>query len=93
MKTYSIAFAAVAALTITAGAAQAGGWGHSSYSYRMSTGGNHGSSSGLVNVSPSVGLGDVNLLNGSSILSGILSGNRTNVGNGSLGGIAGAPDR
>lgn len=92
MKKSSIAFVAVAAFGIMAGSAQAGGWGHSSYSYRSSTGGNYGVSSGLVNVSPSVGLGDVNVLNGlsalngSSVLSGILSGNRTSAGNGILGG-------
>lgn len=95
MKKIILAVAAVAAIAIPAGTAQAGGWGHSSYSY--STGGNYGVSSGLVNVSPSLGLGDVNLLNGLSVLngspiasgnvvSGILSGNRTSAGNGILGG-------
>ena len=39
-------------------------------------------SSGLLNVSPDLDLGDINLLNGNSIL----SGNRTSIGNGILGG-------
>jgi hypothetical protein len=60
---------AIVGVSFSAVAAQAGGWG----------GSNHGNgySSGLLNISPSVGLGDVNLLNGTSILngSGILSNN------------------
>lgn len=65
------AFAAVAtALSFSAASAQAGGWG-SSYSYN----GHNNYSSGLVNVSPSIG--DVNALNGFGILnnSPIASGN------------------
>jgi hypothetical protein len=74
---------AVAAVSFWTVGAQAGGWG--------STGGNHGLSSGLINVSPSVGLGNVSVLNGigndnailsGNVVSGILNGNKTNVGNG-----------
>ncbi|MGN6764800.1 MAG: hypothetical protein ACTHJY_06500 [Rhizobiaceae bacterium] len=84
MRKLIIAFAA-AAVSFPVVSAQAGGWGGSSH------GNNY--SSGLVNVSPAVGLGDVNLLNGISILngsgilsdirlSGILSGNGVLSGNG-----------
>jgi hypothetical protein len=83
MKKLIIAFAA-AAVSFPVVSAQAGGWGGSSHG--------HSYSSGLVNISPAVGLGDVNLLNGVSILngSGILSGNRLSgilSGNGILSGI------
>jgi hypothetical protein len=72
---------AAAAVSFWTFGAQAGGWG---------SGGNHGLSSGLINVSPSVGLGDVSVLNGignsntilsGNVVSGILNGNKTNVGN------------
>jgi len=89
MKKLIIAFAA-AAVSFPVMSAQAGGWGGSSHG--------HSHSSGLVNISPAVGLGDVNLLNGVSILngsgilsdnrlSGILSGNGLLSGNGILSGI------
>lgn len=92
MKKLVLSVATAAALSMTAGIAQAGGWGgggwgHSSHTNNYNNQrGNFGSSSGLVNVSPSVGLGDVGLLNGLSVLnnSPILSGNST--GNGILGG-------
>lgn len=79
------AFAAIAtAFSFSAASAQAGGWG-SNYSHN----GHNNYSSGLVNVSPSVG--DVNVLNGIGILnnSPIASGNVTKgilSGNGILGG-------
>lgn len=69
----SIAFATIAAaLSLSAASAQANGWG----GYNT----NNNYSSGLVNVSPTVKTGDVNVLSG--ILSGnsILSGNNTGVG-------------
>ncbi|MGB3389688.1 MAG: hypothetical protein WBA88_17080 [Pseudaminobacter sp.] len=90
MKTFTLTLAA-AFVSCSAIAAHAGGWGNSSYAY---VGHNQTSTGGLVNVSPSIGLGDVNvlngILNGSAILSGnnvsgILNGNKT--GNGILSGI------
>lgn len=86
MKTFTLTLAA-ALVSCSAIAAQAGGWGKSSYAH---VGHNQTSTGGLVNVSPSIGLGDVNVLNGSAILSGnnvsgILNGNKT--GNGILSGI------
>jgi hypothetical protein len=64
MKTYIVLMAAVA-FSFTAASAQAGGW---------SNKGNI-SSGGLVNVSPSVALGDVKVLNG------VLNGNAIASGN------------
>lgn len=63
MKAFAITATAVA-LSLTAGAAHAGSWGKSR-------------GNGLVTVSPTVGLGAVNVLNGVSVLNGspILSGN------------------
>src|SRR6185312_15661586 len=89
MKKLIIAFV-VAAVSFSVVSAQAGGWGRSSHGNSFS--------SGLVNISPAVGLGDVNLLNGISVLngsgilsdnrlSGILSGNGLLSGNGILSGI------
>jgi hypothetical protein len=59
---------AAIAFAMASGAAHAGGWG-SNGSFNLS--------SGLVNVSPSVGIGSVNALNGIAVLNGspILSGN------------------
>lgn len=63
------------------------------------SGGNTGVSSGLINISPSIGLGDVtalnNVLSGNAILSGntvsgILNGNNTNVLSGILGTVGNA---
>lgn len=90
MKTFTLTLAA-AFVSCSAIAAQAGGWGKTSYTH---VGHNQTSTGGLINVSPSLGLGDVNvlngILNGSAILSGnnisgILNGNKT--GNGILSGI------
>lgn len=96
MKIFTVTLA-TAFVTFSAIAAQAGGWGSSTHTQ---FGHNQTSTGGLVNVSPSIGLGDVNVLNGvlngtsvlngSAILSGnavsgILSGNKT--GNGILNGI------
>ena len=83
MKKIIIAFAAVA-VSFPVVSAQAGGWGGSGHGRSYS--------SGLVNISPAVGLGNVNLLNGVSILNGsvILSDNRLSgilSGNGVLSGI------
>lgn len=93
MKSIVIVSATAVALSLSAMSAQAGGWG-GGWGGKNS----HNYSSGLVNVSPSVRTGNVNLLNGISVLnnspiasgnvvSGILSGNRTNAGNGILGGL------
>lgn len=72
---------AVASGCLAPVAAQAGGWGSN---------GNASQSSGLVNVSPSIGLGNVNVLNGVSVLngSGVLSGNAVGILNGNKTGIA-----
>lgn len=85
MKKFIIAFT-FAAFSFSSVAAQAGGFGSST--------GNIGQSSGLINISPSVGLNNVgvNLLNGSPILSGnsisgILNGNTTGVVSGVLNGL------
>jgi hypothetical protein len=86
MKTMLIASTAVLAASFAAMPAVAGGWGYTPQ--------NSYYSSGLVNVSPNVRTGDINLLNGtqvlnaSPILSGnsVLNGNRTSAGNGILGG-------
>ena len=69
-----------AAVSLSVGAAHAGGWGSKGHKAR---------SGSLVNVSPSVDVGDITALNGNRILnnSAILSGNSTNVGNGILSGI------
>lgn len=74
MKKIVITIAA-AAVSLSTVAAQAGGWG-SSFGNRTMANGN-GVSSGLLNLSPSIGLGNVKLLNGVSVLNGspILSGN------------------
>lgn len=86
----SATFAVVAvSLSLATAQAHAGGWGGSKTvkSYTNHTVSAHNNySSGLLNVSPSVKLGDVNVLSGilnnSPILSGnsILSGNNTGVG-------------
>jgi|SRR4051794_8852344 hypothetical protein len=90
MNTFTITLAA-AFVSCSAIAAQAGGWGGSNYTH---VGHNQTSTGGLINVAPSIGLGDVNvlngILNGSAILSGnnisgILNGNKT--GNGILSGV------
>ncbi|RJG44594.1 hypothetical protein [Mesorhizobium sp. DCY119] len=84
MKTIIYALTATV-VSFSAVSAHAGGWGSNT--------GNFSQSSGLINVSPSIGLGNiglgVNLLNGSPILSGnnILSGNSTGILNGNSTGI------
>lgn len=80
MKTFKFTLAA-AFVACSAVAAHAGGWGGSSYTH---VGHNQTSTGGLINVSPSVGLGDISVLNGILNNSAILSGN--NVGNGNLSG-------
>lgn len=89
MKKFVFALTAVVVSFSTVGA-YAGGFGGSTKLF----GGNSGVSSGLINVSPSIGLGNIkalnNILSGNAILSGnvvsgILNGNKTNVGNGILG--------
>ena len=90
MKKYAFALA-VAVVSFSTAGAYAGGFGRH--------GGNTGISSGLVNISPSIGLGDVtalnNVLSGNAILSGnnvsgILNGNTTNVLSGILGSVGNA---
>jgi len=83
MKKFAVAIAAVAVALVPV-AAQAGGFGKS---------GNNS----LVNVSPSIKVDDIKVLNGSpilsgnstasgnTVLSGILNGNKTSVGEGLLG--------
>ncbi len=84
MKKFVIILTA-AIVSTSAVSAHAGGWGSNT--------GNFSQSSGLINVSPSIGLGNiglgVNLLNGSPILSGnnILSGNSTGILNGNAVGV------
>ena len=80
MKSFYVAAAAVV-MAFSASSAQAGGFGNINR--------NNSQSSGLLNVSPSIGL-DLKLLNGVSVLngnviSGILSGNNT--ANGLLNGL------
>lgn len=74
--------AAVAAVSFYTVGAQAGGFG-------AARSNNNTSGAGLINVAPGVALGDLNVLNGLSILdkSPILSGNNTVIGNGLLNGI------
>lgn len=74
--------AAVAAVSFYSVGAEAGGFG-------TQRSNNNSSGAGLINVSPGVALGDINLANGLSVLnkSPILSGNNTVVGNGILNGI------
>ncbi|HEY4193350.1 MAG TPA: hypothetical protein VGM46_11955 [Mesorhizobium sp.] len=82
----------IAAVSFYTVSAQAGGFGGKT----KIVGGNSGVSSGLINVSPSIGLGNVtalnNILSGNGILSGnvvsgILNGNKTNAVTGILSGI------
>ena len=68
------------ALSFSVVTADAGGWGKRGQRGYHDNHNNY--SSGLLNVSPDLDLGDINLLNGNSIL----SGNRTSIGNGILGG-------
>ena len=87
MKTVAMTLATAAAVALSIGTAEAG-WKKKSFnSY----------SHGLVNVSPSVSTGNLNVLNGTAVLNGspiasgnvvqgILNGNKTSVGNGILGG-------
>lgn len=89
MKKFA-AFASLAAvLSFAALPAEAGGWGRSGASQQ--------SSGGLVNISPSVQTGNLNLLSGigvlnnssilsGNVLSGIVKGNNNNVGNGNVNG-------
>lgn len=88
MKKFA-AFATFAAvLSLSAIPAHAGGWGKT---------GHLQSSSGLVNIAPSVQTGNLNLLSGigilnnssilsGNVLSGIVNGNHNNVGNGNVSG-------
>lgn len=91
MKKYAFALA-VAVVSFSTVGAYAGGFGRHGGNH----GGNTGVSSGLINISPSIGLGDVtalnNILSGNAILSGnnvsgILNGNTTNVLSGILGSV------
>lgn len=81
----SILFAAAAALSIVASPVLAGGWG-GGYKAPSNYNGHNNYSSGLVNVSPTVKLGNIGvgngILAGSAIGSGnsILSGNNTGLG-------------
>ncbi len=92
MKTFIITTVTAATLALSGMSAHAGGWGGSSWNGHNS----NAYSSGLINVSPTVRTGEINLLNGLGILnnspiasgnvvSGILSGNKT--GNGILSGV------
>ncbi|KQZ81391.1 hypothetical protein ASD64_10390 [Mesorhizobium sp. Root157] len=90
MNKITVVLAAAAVSFWTVGAQAGGGWG--------TTGGNYGLSSGLINVSPSVGLGNVSVLNGigngnailsGNVVSGILNGNKTNIGSGINGVLSG----
>lgn len=74
MKTFAIVMS-VAAISLSPVAAQAGGWG--------------GKSGSLIGVGVSPSVGNVNVLNGSAILSGngILSGNTTGILNGNAVGV------
>ena len=86
----SILFAAAAALSMVATPVLAGGWGGGSGGYKAPTNYSYNShnnnSSGLLNVSPTVKLGNIGvgngILAGSAIGSGnsILSGNNTGIG-------------
>jgi len=99
MKKYAFALTVVIC-SFSAAGAHAGGFGHKAGSTNVfRSGGNTGVSSGLINISPSIGLGDVtalnNVLSGNAILSGnavsgILSGNTTNVLSGILGSVGNA---
>lgn len=93
MKTFIITTITAATLALSGISAHAGGWGGGS---NWSGHNSNAHSSGLINVSPTVRTGNVNLLNGLGILnnspiasgnvvSGILNGNKT--GNGILGGV------
>ncbi|MHB2264337.1 hypothetical protein [Aliihoeflea sp. PC F10.4] len=92
MKSFIIVTTATLAMAISGMSAHAGGWGGGSWGGHNSS----ANSSGLINVSPTVRTGNVNLLNGTGILnnspiasgnvvSGILNGNKT--GNGILSGV------
>ena len=90
MKKHVLTLAAAIVSLSTVGA-YAGGFGQ--------YGGSHSMSSGLINVSPSIGLGDITALNGvlsgNAILSGnnvsgILNGNTTNALSGILGSVTNA---
>lgn len=81
MKKFALVLTTAMVSFSTVGA-YAGGWG--------------GSSSSLINVSPSIGLGQVNALNGilsgnnilsGNVVQGILDGNKTNVLSGILNGV------
>lgn len=81
MKTFTLTLAA-AFVACSAVAAHAGGWGSSSnYTH---VGHNQTSTGGLINVAPSIGVGNIGVLNGILNNSAILSGN--NVANGNLSG-------
>lgn len=89
MKKFA-AFASLAALlSFAAIPAEAGGWGRSGASQQ--------SSGGLVNISPSVQTGNMNILSGigvlnnssilsGNVLSGIVTGSHNNLGNGNVNG-------
>ncbi len=89
MKKYAALFALAAAVSFGTVSAQADGWGK--------TGHRQASSGGLLNVSPSLQTGNLNLLSGigvlnnssilsGNVLSGIVKGNNNNVGHGNVSG-------
>lgn len=89
MSKFAAFIALAAVVSFTAIPAQAGGWGK--------TTGHLQSSSGLVNIAPSVQTGNLNLLSGigllnnssilsGNVLSGIVSGSNNNVGHGNVSG-------
>ncbi|CAM5431936.1 hypothetical protein ATER59S_02560 [Aquamicrobium terrae] len=90
MKKYAFALAAAVVSFAPVGAYAGGCCGSTNF------GGSAGMSSGLINVSPSIGLGNVGVLNGvasnnailsGNIVSGILNGNTTGVVSGVLNGV------
>lgn len=92
MKSFIIVTTAALAMALSGVSAEAGGWGGGKNKN------SHNYSSGLINVSPSVRTGNLNVLNNSpiasgNVVSGILSGNKTGNGiangNGILGGTLG----
>lgn len=89
MKKYAALIALATAVSFTAASAQAGGWG--------SPGHGQVSSGGLLNLSPSIQTGNLNLLSGigvlnnssilsGNVISGIVKGNNNNVGHGNVSG-------
>lgn len=94
MRKFIVFTAVSAAVSLSAAPALAGGWGGGS---GWGKGGHVASSGGLLNVSPSIQTGNLNLLSGigilnnspilsGNVLSGIVSGKSNNVGQGNVGG-------